>query len=481
MNIAIIIYFLGWILNVEAVLMLLPCITALIYQESSGIYFVVTLAICAVIGGFATFRKPKNTVFYAKEGFVCVALSWIILSIFGALPFYLSREIPFFEDALFEVISGFTTTGSSILPDVEALSHCMLIWRSFTHWVGGMGVIVFMLAVLPLAGGGYNMHIMRAESPGPSVGKLVPKVRQTAKILYLLYFGITVMQMVLLLLSGMPLFHTLCISFGTAGTGGFGILNSSIASYTYLQQSIITVFMILFGVNFNVYYLFWIRKPKDAFGCEEARAYLGIILVSTLLIGLNIRHMFPDIRTAFHHAAFQVGTVITTTGFATADFDLWPEFSKTILVLLMFCGACAGSTGGGMKVSRILIATKQVKKELGNLLHPQSVKILRLEGKKLEHNVVRSANAYFLAYALIFAASVLLVSLDQFDFTTNFTAVAATFNNIGPGLEKVGPTCNWSAFSPFTKYVFMFDMLAGRLEIFPILLLFSPGTWKKGF
>ncbi|MDO5550896.1 MAG: TrkH family potassium uptake protein [Lachnospiraceae bacterium] len=480
MNIAIIIYFLGWILNVEAVLMLLPCVTALIYGERSGVYFVITLAACGCLGILTTFRKPKNTVFYAKEGFVCVALSWIILSIFGALPFYLSGEIPLFEDALFEVISGFTTTGSSILPDVEALSRCMLIWRSFTHWVGGMGVIVFMLAVLPLAGGGYNMHIMRAESPGPSVGKLVPKVRQTAKILYLLYFGITVIQMLLLLISGMPLFDTLCISFGTAGTGGFGILNDSTASYTYLQQAIITVFMILFGVNFNVYYLLWMRKPKDAFGCEEARVYLGIILVSTIVIALNIRHIFPNLMLAFHHAAFQVGTIITTTGFATADFDLWPELSKTILVFLMFCGACAGSTGGGMKVSRMIIAFKQVKKELGNLVHPQSVKILRLEGKKLEHNVVRSANGYFLAYAFIFAASVVLISLNNFDFTTNVTAVAATFNNIGPGLAKVGPTCNWSEFSAFSKYVFMFDILAGRLEIFPMLLLFSPGTWKKG-
>ncbi len=481
MNIAIIIYFLGWILNVEAVLMLLPCITALIYKESSGIYFLITLTICGILGAVITFRKPKNTVFYAKEGFVCVALSWIVLSIFGALPFYLSREIPIFEDALFEVISGFTTTGSSILPDVEALSRCMLLWRSFTHWVGGMGVIVFMLAVLPLAGGGYNMHIMRAESPGPSVGKLVPKVRQTAKILYLLYFGITVAQMSFLLLSGMPIFDTICLSFGTAGTGGFGILNDSIASYTYLQQSIITIFMILFGINFNVYYLFLIRKPKDALCCEEARVYIGIIAVSTLIIGFNIRSMFPNLMTALHHAAFQVGTIITTTGFATADFDLWPELSKTILVLLMFCGACAGSTGGGMKVSRILIAIKQVKKELENLVHPQSVKILRLEGKKLEHNVIRSANGYFLAYALIFGASVLLVSMDQYDFTTNVTAVAATFNNIGPGLAKVGPTCNWSEFSPFSKYIFMFDMLAGRLEIFPMLLLFAPGTWKKGF
>ncbi|MDO5416420.1 MAG: TrkH family potassium uptake protein [Lachnospiraceae bacterium] len=479
MNIAIIRYFLGWIMNVEAVLMLLPCLTALVYKEANGIYFVITLAVCGAIGILCTFRKPKNTVFYAKEGFVSVALSWILLSIFGALPFYISGEIPRFEDALFEVISGFTTTGSSILSDVEALSRCMLLWRSFTHWVGGMGVIVFMLAVLPLAGGGYNMHIMRAESPGPSVGKLVPKVRSTAKILYMLYFGITVVEIVLLLFSGMPLFDTLCLSFGTAGTGGFGILNDSIASYTHLQQFIITVFMILFGVNFNVYYLFLIRKPKEAFGCEEARAYLAIIALSIIMIGFNVRHLFPSLLEAFHQAAFQVGSIITTTGYATTDFDQWPEFSKTILVLLMFVGACAGSTGGGMKVSRILIAVKQVKKELGNLFHPQSVKILKLEGKKLEHNIVRSANAYFLAYFFVFAASLLLVSLDNFDFTTNFTAVTATINNIGPGLNLVGPTCNFGGFSPFAKYIFMFDMLAGRLEMFPMLLLFAPSTWKK--
>lgn len=479
MNIAIIIYFLGWVMNVEAVLMLLPCITALIYGEKSGIYFLITMLICGLLGVLITVRKPKSTVFYAREGFVCVAMSWIVLSLFGALPFYLSREIPVFEDALFEVISGFTTTGSSILNNVEALSRCMLFWRSFTHWVGGMGVIVFMLAVLPLAGGGYNMHIMRAESPGPSVGKLVPKVRATAKILYLLYFGLTLMQILILLLFRMPLFDTLCLSFGTAGTGGFGILNDSIASYTYAQQAVITIFMILFGVNFNVYYLFWVRKPKDALCCEEARAYLFIIGVSIFIIALNIRHLFPGLLEAVHHAAFQVGTIITTTGYATADFDQWPELSKTILVILMFIGACAGSTGGGMKVSRILIALKQVKKELEYLFHPQSIKILRLEGKKLEHTIIRSANAYFIAYAIIYASSLLIISLDNFDFTTNFTAVAATINNIGPGLAKVGPTCNWGSFSPLSKYIFMFDMLAGRLKIFPMLLLMAPSTWKK--
>lgn len=481
MNISIIRYILGWVLNIEAVLMLFPCLTAVIYQERSGIYFLITMVLCGGIGILSTFRKPKNTVFYAKEGLVVVALSWIFLSIFGAFPFYISREIPLFEDALFEVISGFTTTGSSILPDVEALSHCMLLWRNFTHWIGGMGVIVFILAILPNIGGGATMHIMRAESPGPSVGKLVPKVRVTAKILYQLYLGITLIQIVLLLLFKMPLFDALCITFGTAGTGGFGILNSSCGDYTHAQQLIITIFMILFGINFNVYYLLRIRKPKEAFRCEEARAYLGIVAVSIILIAVNIRHMFPSLLESFHQAAFQVASIITTTGYATADFDQWPEFSKTILVILMFIGACAGSTGGGLKVSRVLIGVKEMGREMRSLFHPQCVKVLRLEGKKLENTILRSVNAFFVTYALFFFASVLIVSLDNFDFTTNFTAVAATFNNIGPGLSKVGPVCNWSGFSPLSKYVLMFDMLAGRLELFPLLLLFTPSTWRKNF
>lgn len=481
MNGSIIIYLLGWILNLEAAFMILPCIVAIIYQEWSGIYFLVSMALCGGIGIACTFRKPRNTVFYAKEGLVSVALGWILLSFFGSLPFYLSGEIPVFEDALFEVISGFTTTGSSILPDVEALSRCMIFWRSFTHWIGGMGVIVFMLAVLPVAGGGAAMHIMRAESPGPSVGKLVPRVRATAKILYKLYLFITVVMIVLLLLFGMPIFDTLCITFGTAGTGGFGILNSSCGDCTHAQQLIITIFMILFGINFNVYYLLYIRKPKEAFKSEEARAYLGIIVLSIVLIAINVRHLFPSLYEAFHQAAFQVASIITTTGYATCDFDQWPEFSKTILVLLMLCGACAGSTGGGLKVSRVLIGIKEIRQEMRSLLHPQSVKVIRLEGKGIDPSTLRSANAFFVTYALIFALSLLIVSLDNFDFTTNFTAVAATFNNIGPGLSKVGPVCNWSGFSPLSKYVLMFDMLAGRLELFPPLLLFMPGTWKKSF
>ena len=354
------------------------------------------------------------------------------------------------------------------------------MWRSFTHWVGGMGVLVFVLAILPLAGGGYSMYLMRAESPGPSVGKLTPKVKNTAKILYLIYLVMTVLQMILLLIGGMPLFDSLATSFGTAGTGGFGIWNDSIAHYnSYYLQGVITVFMILFGVNFNVYYLLSIRKWKEALQCDEARVYFGIIACSILVITINIRAMFPTLFDAFHHAAFQVGTIITTTGFSTVDFDQWPELSKTILVGLMLVGACAGSTGGGMKVSRFIIWFKEIRKEIASLLHPRSVKVLKTEGKVIEPSVVSSVNAYFITYFFLYAASVLIVSLDNFDFVSNFTAVAATLNNIGPGLGAVGPTCNFGGFSILSKLVLMFDMLAGRLELFPMLLLFSPSTWKK--
>jgi len=478
MNIRIILYFLGWVLKIEALFMILPYIIAAIYQEKNGIYFLIVGLMSGVLGWLISHKPPQNKAFYAREGFVSVALSWIVLSFFGALPFYLSGEIPLFEDALFEIISGFTTTGTSILPDVEALSRCMIMWRSFTHWIGGMGVLVFILAILPMVGG-CNMHIMKAESPGPSVGKLVPKVKTTAKILYLIYFAMTLVQIVILLGSGMHWFDAVAMSFGTAGTGGFGILNDSAASYTTFQQGVITVFMILFGVNFNVYYLFLIKKPKEALLSEEARYYLLIILAAIVLITWNIRGSFSSLFQAIHHSAFQVASIITTTGYATLDFDLWPSFSKTILVFLMFIGACAGSTGGGMKVSRIVIGMKTVKKELSTLIHPRSVKILKFEGKAIEHTVLRSVNTYFIAYMVIFVVSLLIVSIENYDLVTNFTAVTTALNNIGPGLGKAGPTCNFSFFSPLTKVVLMFDMLAGRLELFPMLLLFSPRTWMR--
>ena len=478
MNTSIIRYIVGYILKIEAALLLIPSIVAAIYREPEGLCYLSVSALCIFLGVLLSFRKPKNHVFYLKEGCVATSLSWIVLSFFGSIPFLLTGEITSVPDALFETISGFTTTGASVLNNVEALSHCSLFWRSFTHWVGGMGVLVFLLAVIPLSGGSH-INLMRAESPGPSVGKLVPRVRTTAKILYLIYLFITVVQIILLLFTGMPLFDSMAMSFGTAGTGGFGIVNSSCGDYTSLQQWIFTIFMILFGVNFNVYYLFLIRKPKDALRCEEMRGYLGIILVSTLLITWNIRGMFPDILTALKHAAFQVGSIITTTGYSTTDFDLWPGFSRTILVCLMFIGACAGSTGGGIKVSRVAIAVKTVNKELSSLIHPRNVKVLKYEGKAIEHNVLRSINTYLVAYILIFSVSLLLISIDNFDLTTNFTAIAATLNNIGPGLSKVGPTCNFGIFSPISKYILMFDMLAGRLELFPMLLLFAPRTWMR--
>lgn len=478
MNYSIIIYLIGMILKIEAAFMVLPAVTALIYQEPSGAAFLITMVICLTIGIPLNWKKPVKKAFYTKEGFVTVALSWIILSIMGAIPFFISRCIPNPVDALFETVSGFTTTGASILSDVEALPHCMLIWRSFTHWIGGMGVLVFILSLLPLTGG-YHMNLMKAESPGPSVSKLAPKVQSTAKILYSIYLVMTVIQILLLLAGGMPLFDTICTAFGTAGTGGFGIKNDSMASYSPYLQNITTIFMILFGVNFNAYFFIMTRKFAQAFKIEEVRYYFGIIGVSILIISCNIYHIAGNAARAFQQAAFQVGSVITTTGYATTDFNGWPEISRTILVMLMFIGACAGSTGGGIKVSRILILCKTVRKELHIFLHPNAVKKIKMDGKAIPHEVVRSTNIFFIIYVLIFAASIFLIAFDDFDLITNFTAVAATFNNIGPGLELVGPTGNFGIFSCFSKLILTFDMLAGRLEIFPLLLLFVRDTWKK--
>lgn len=479
MNYSMIFYIIGWILNVEAVLMIPSVVVAALYKEKSGVVFAAVIVFSAAIGLFLVRKQPKNKVFYAREGCVTVALCWIIMSIVGALPFVLSGTIPSIIDALFETVSGFTTTGASILPEVEGLPHCILFWRSFTHWIGGMGVLVFLLCLLPLTGGGYHMNLMKAESPGPSVSKLVPKVQSTAKILYGLYILLSLVELVLLLVGRMPLFDALCTMFGTAGTGGFGIKNDSIAGYSVYLQSVITIFMILFGVNFNVYFLLSMKHPKEAFQCEEARWYLGIIAASTLIITVFIRGMFPSFAMAFHHAAFQVGSVITTTGFATVDFDLWPSIPKMILVMLMFIGACAGSTGGGIKVSRALLMFRSVTRELSLTLHPKMVRRIKFEGRVVEHEVLGTLHAFIAAYILIFAASTLLIGLDEFALVTNFTAVAATLNNIGPGLELVGPTQNFGLFSDFSKLVLIFDMLAGRLEIFPLLLLFNRETWRK--
>ena len=477
MNTSIIRYILGQVLRLEGLFLFLPCMVSVIYWEASGLAFLSSALLCILLGTLMTVKKPTTHTFYLKEGCITTALSWIVLSIFGALPFYISGEIPSFTDALFETVSGFTTTGASILSDVEALSHCSLFWRSVTHWIGGMGVLVFLLAIVPLSGGS-NINLMRAESPGPSVGKLVPKMKLTARILYGIYFVMTVIMIFLLLAGNMPLFEALCTAFGTAGTGGFGFLNDGMASFSPYIQWVITIFMILFGVNFNAYYYILFRQFSKAFAMEEVRYYFLIILSAVAIIFIDILDMFSTTFEALTHAAFQVGSIITTTGYSTTDFNLWPQTSKCVLVLLMFIGACAGSTGGGMKVSRFVILFKNIGKEFHSYIHPRSVKKIQLDGKPVEHDVVRSINVYCFTFAAIFCASVLLISLEGYDFTTTFTAVAATFNNIGPGLELVGPMSNYGHLSDFSTWVLTFDMLAGRLELFPLLLLFHPTIWR---
>lgn len=477
MNGSIIRRIIGYVVMIEAGLLLLPCVVALIYGEAQGTAFLIVAGICLVVGGLLAIKKPNSNVFYLKEGCVAVALSWLALSVFGAIPFVITGEIPSYVDALFETVSGFTTTGASILNDVEALSHCSLFWRSFTHWIGGMGILVFILAIIPLSGGS-NFNLMRAESPGPSVGKLVPKMRGTAFILYSIYFAMTAIEVILLCAGGEPFFDAITTSFGTAGTGGFGIRNDSITSYSPYTQWVVTVFMVLFGVNFNVYYFILLRKIKKAFSIEEARWYIGVIVIAFAIILTDTIKIYDTVSDAVLHTAFQVSSIITTTGFSTADFDTWAGYSKTVLVLLMFIGACSGSTGGGIKVSRIIIAVKSVFREFYLYVHPKSVRRIKVDGRPLEKDTLRTTNIYFLTFAMIFVVSLLLISFDGADLVTNFTAVAATINNIGPGLEMVGPTRNFSSFSDFSKLVLLFDMLAGRLELFPILILLNPTLWK---
>ena len=478
MNFGFITYIIGWILNFQGIFLLVPCIVAMIYNEKSGIAFLLSSLISFAIGALYKRKKTKNSSFYAKEGFISVALGWIGLSVSGALPFLISGEIPDIFNALFESISGYTTTGATILSDVESLSKCMLFWRSFTHWVGGMGVLVFVLCILPLADGN-NMHLMRAESPGPSVGKLVPKVRSTATILYGIYTALTVIECILLLFGKMSLFDAITTSMATAGTGGFGIKNDSMASYSMYIQNVVAIFMFIFGVNFNIYFLLLVRKPKEVLQSEELRTYLAIVLISTLIIGFNISSSFESIGTSIQQAFFQVSSIITTTGFSTVDFNHWPELSKFILIGLMFIGACAGSTCGATKISRIIIAWKNLKNEISSFVHPKRVQIIRLEGRKVGNDVVKSVNVYFVLYFFIFIVSVFLVSIENGSFETNFTSVVATLNNIGPGLAGVGPMENFGGFNPLSKCVFMFGMLAGRLELIPMIILFSPWIWKK--
>lgn len=482
MNYFMILYLLGLVCIVQACSMLLPVAVGLFYGENEWKAYAVVAVVSLLIGVLLSFKKPKRNVFYSKEGFVTVALAWIILSLCGAVPMKLTGEIPSYLDAVFEATSGFTTTGASILTDVEALSQTTLFWRSFTHWIGGMGVLVFLLAVVPLTGG-HTMQLMKAESPGPSVGKFVPKVRQTAFILYSIYFAMTVLEVVLLLAGGMPWFDSICTSFGTAGTGGFAIKNSSLAFYqsNYLQ-GVVTVFMILFAVNFSVYYLLLAKKFSQALKNEELICFLSIIALSVACITFNIKDEFygGSVYNAFHNAAFSVASVISTTGYATADFSKWPQLSQFILLLLMFVGASAGSTGGGMKVSRVLLLFKSSAREVSKIIHPRSVRLVKLDKKRVDPEVVKNTTSFFVISVIVYAVSALVVSLDGFDMTTTVSAVAATMNNIGPGLSLVGPAGNFSMFSNLSKLVMIFDMLAGRLEFFPMLVLLSPSVWKDG-
>lgn len=471
------------ILALEAVMML-PAMLLSLYDganrsASSFIYSIVILV--AVSGSLGLLCRHARTGFYAKEGMVCVGIGWILLSLFGCLPFYFSGEIPQFIDALYETVSGFTTTGATILSDMESMSRGMLFWRSFSHWLGGMGVLVFLLAIAPVSGknDGFTMHLLRAESPGPSVGKLVPRMKKTARLLYCMYIGLTIVDIIFLLLGDMPLFDALCIGFSTAGTGGFGILNDSAASYSPYIQNVCTVFMLLFGVNFSCYYLLLLRQWKGIWKDEELRLYLGTFALSTVLIVLNLRNDYASLGETVRHAAFQVSSIMTTTGFSTTDFDQWPAFSKAILLALMLIGACAGSTGGGLKYGRLLLLGKALKRNIHQMLHPQQVQVVRLNGHRVDEKLLNNTNVYLIAYVMIIVCSFLVVSLDEFSLITNLSAVISSFNNIGPGFESAGPMCNYAGFSPLSKLVFIVDMLAGRLEVFPILVLFSQNTWKR--
>lgn len=480
MNKRSIIYILGWVLIVESVAMQIGTVTSLIYGEKEAIYFVATGVVCAILGVLAVkVKKPKNMVLYQKAGFAATALSWILLSLAGCMPFWLSGEIPHFIDAFYETVSGFTTTGSTILNDVEALSKGMLMWRSFLHWLGGMGVIVFLLAIIPKLGGQQNIFLMKAESPGPIIGKAVPRMRNYATMLYGVYIILTALEFILLLFGGLNVFEAINTSFSTAGTGGFGIYNSNAAAFdSYYVQMVIAVFMLLFGVNFSVYLCLIARKFKQSLKFEELWIYLGIVAVSTAIIAFNISSIYKP-YDAFHQSFFYVTSIISTTGFGLTDVNKWPELSKTIIIILTFIGASAGSTGGGFKISRIILLFKEVRKEFSLLVHPRNVKLVKMDGKTVNHDIMRTTSMYLVLYIGVFAISFLLVSIDNMDFTTSFTAVAANLNNTGPGLGAVGPVGNYADFSILSKIVFIFDMLAGRLEIYPLLLLFAPSAWKK--
>lgn len=480
MNRKMVLNTIGRIMILEAVLMLLPAGVSLIYKEFTGLFaFLITACISAVLGSLLILLcKTRDQVIFARDGFVTVGLAWVVLSLIGALPFYISREIPNYIDAFFEIVSGFTTTGASILRDVEAMSHGMLFWRSFSHWIGGMGVLVLIMAIIPNISD-RSIHIMRAEMPGPVVDKILPRIKDTAKILYIIYIVLTAVEVVFLLLGGMPLFDSLVHALGTAGTGGFGIKADSIGGYSPYLQWVITIFMLIFGVNFNIYFLILIKRFKSALKSTELWTYFGIVLTAIALIAFNISPYYNSFSDTIRHSAFQVASLTTTTGYSTVDFNLWPTFSKAIILLLMFFGACAGSTAGGFKISRILIICKTIGREFERLLRPRSVRIVKNEGKSVDEKVISSVTTYLAVYIVSFVAIFLLLSLDKFGFETNFTAAASCFNNIGPGLDAVGPMSSYADYSIFSKIVLSIAMLLGRLEIFPLIIAFSPTTWLK--
>lgn len=481
MNIKMVIYLLGKMLRMEGLILLIPMAVSLLYREEGFLYFAAVAFVLYIIGMLIGRKVPEKADIYAKEGFVIVAMIWILWSFFGAMPFYFSGSIPKFVDAFFETVSGFTTTGSTILSDIQILPRGMLFWRNLTHWIGGMGVLVLMLAVMPLADK-RSMYLMRAEMPGPTIGKLEPTIRSTAKILYGMYFALTFLELLLLLAGGMNLYDACLHAFSTAGTGGFSNRNASVSYYNSAYiDGVITVFMLLFGVNFNVFYFIFVKKYLKSLKNSELRAYLSIIALSTIAITINISGMYPSFGKAFRYAVFQVVSIITTTGFYTANYDLWPEFSKTILILLMIIGSCAGSTGGGIKVSRILIMIKVVKREVKRMLHPRAVSVVKMDGRMVESETIDGVFVYLITYGMILAISLLIVSIDNYDFASNLSGVLTMLNNVGPGISLTGPVENFSAFSWLSKLVFSADMLLGRLEIFPFLMLFSPSLWRRKF
>ncbi len=481
MNKRIIVYILGWVLVIEGAAMQIGTVTSLVYGENECLYFLIIGALSALVGVLAIkIKKPQNMVLYQKSGYAATALSWVVLSLVGCLPFWISGEIPLFIDALYETVSGFTTTGATILSNVEGLSKGMLMWRSFLNWLGGMGVIVFLLAIIPKLGGQQNIYLMKAESPGPIVGKAVPHMRKYAALLYGIYLGMTVIEIILLLCGGMSFFDSINISFATAGTGGFGVRNANIAAYdSYYLQTVIAIFMLLFSINFTFYILLITRKFRQAFKLEEFWVYIAIVAAAITIIAVNISSMYPTAYDAFHQSLFYVSSIISTTGFGIGDVNQWPMLSKCVIIIITFIGAMAGSTGGGFKVSRILILGKEVKKEFALLVHPKNVKAVKLDGKTIDHNVMRTTSMFLVVYIAIFFISLLILAIENKDFMTIFTAVAANLNNTGPGLGEVGPVGNFANFSVVSKLVLIFDMLAGRLELFPLLLLFSPKAWKK--